>query len=255
MSTLLSLYIGCTIFGVGVTIIDILGILGDLFHEGEAGSEGGDGIDHGDHGDAHDALSGDHGGDYDTHGADHGGDHDADIGGEVDLNTDHDGDAGDHAGESENVEQHGEKGSVASHEHYQERHYLLRLLSLVRSLVHFSFGFGPVGWFALATGRGVAGSLAWSVPVGAIAMIGGRLLRQIQRSELDSQLKIEDLIMERGEVLVSIGRGQMGKVRVRLEGTYAERFARARNPEETFPVGSKIRIVDVSDECVYVEEE
>ena len=31
MSTLLSLYIACTIFGVGVTLIDMVGVFGDLF--------------------------------------------------------------------------------------------------------------------------------------------------------------------------------------------------------------------------------
>jgi membrane protein implicated in regulation of membrane protease activity len=129
------------------------------------------------------------------------------------------------------------------------------MLTTARSLVHFSLGFGPVGWFALATGRGVASSLAWSIPVGAVALVGGRLLRRIQRSELDSQFTPEDLIMERGEVLVSIGKGQMGKVRIFLEGTYVERFARANNPEESFRVGTKIRVIDVSDEYVYVEEE
>ena len=132
---------------------------------------------------------------------------------------------------------------------------MLRLLSITRSLVHFSFGFGPVGWFALATGRGAVSSLAWSLPVGVVALAGGRLLRRIQRSELDSQFTTEDLIMERDEVLVSIGKGQLGKVRIFLEGTYVERFARAKNPQESLRAGTKIRIVDVSDECVYVEEE
>jgi len=121
--------------------------------------------------------------------------------------------------------------------------------------VHFSVGFGPVGLVALATGRSPANSLAWSIPVGIVTCVGGRLLRRIQRSELDSQLKEEDLIMEQGVVSVSIKNGQLGKVRIRLEGTYAERFARAKNPQENFPVGSQIRIVDVAEDCVYVEKD
>jgi hypothetical protein len=45
MNTLLSFYIACAIFGVGVTIIDMLGILGDLFHEGDQGDDGDAGDD------------------------------------------------------------------------------------------------------------------------------------------------------------------------------------------------------------------
>ena len=97
--------------------------------------------------------------------------------------------------------------------------------------------------------------MAWSVPVGVVAMIGGRLLRQLQRQRLDSQLSDADMIMERGEVLVSIGKGQIGKVRLLVEGVYAERYARAHDPAKSLPVGASVRVVDVSEECVYVEEE
>jgi membrane protein implicated in regulation of membrane protease activity len=285
MSNLLSLYIACTIFGVGVTIIDMLGILGDLFHGSEHGADGGDhgdhGGDHGDHGGDHgdfDIGHGDHGGDHGDfdighgdHSGDHGdfdighGDHSSDHGdfdiGHGDHGSDHDDfdvDHGDHGGEhgdEHGAGEHGEKGSLVLQENYRERNILPRILTTARSLVYFSLGFGPVGWFALATGRDTASSLAWSIPVGTVALVGGRLLRRIQRNELDSQLTAEDLIMERGEVLVSIGEGQLGKVRIFTEGTYAERFARAKNPKERLRAGTKIRIVDVSDECVYVEEE
>lgn len=231
MNTLLSFYIACAVFGVGVTLIDMLGILGDLFHEGDHS-----GADH-DSDSGHDAI--DHGDmDAGVHG-DHGhGDHEH----------------GDLHGEHHGIER-GESGSVASHEQYQERYFLLQVLSTARSLVHFSVGFGPVGLVALATGRSPANSLAWSIPVGIVTCAGGRLLRRIQRSELDSQLKEEDLIMEQGVVSVSIKNGQLGKVRIRLEGAYAERFARAKNPQENFPVGSQIRIVDVAEDCVYVEKD
>jgi len=267
MDTLLSLYIACTIFGVGVTIVDMLGILGDFFHGSEHGTDGADhsdhGGDHGDHGGMHgdfDVTHSDHGdfdGAYGVHDSDHGdfdithGDHWGEHG---DFDTTH----GEHGGEQHGdhvAGEHGEKGPVIPFEHYRERHVLPRILSITRSLVHFSLGFGPVGWFALATGRTEMVSLGWSMLVGTIALIGGRLLRRIQQSELDSQLTVEDLIMERGEVIVSIGKGQMGKVRIHLEGTYADRFARAKNPEESFRVGTKIRVVDVSDECVYIEED
>ena len=230
MMSLTSIYIASAIFGAGVTVIDMLGILGDLFHES---------------GGAHDAGShGDHGGFHGDHGGAHG-DHDAAIG-------DH---AGEHAGEHAEGLTHADKGSAAAHETYVERNVLGQILSIARSVVHFSLGFGPVGLFAVATGRGTLASLAWSVPVGVVAMIGGRLLRQLQRQRLDSQLTDADMIMERGEVLVSIGKGQIGKVRLLVEGVYAERYARAHDSAKSLPVGASVRVVDVSEECVYVEEE
>lgn len=225
--SLTSIYIASAIFGAGVTVIDMLGILGDLFHES---------------GGAHDAGShGDHGGFHGDHAGAHG-DHDDDAGSE-------------HAGEHAEGLTHADKGSAAAHETYSERNVLGQILSIARSVVHFSLGFGPVGLFAVATGRGTLASLAWSVPVGVVAMIGGRLLRQLQRQRLDSQLSDADMIMERGEVLVSIGKGQIGKVRLLVEGVYAERYARAHDPAKSLPVGASVRVVDVSEECVYVEEE
>ena len=225
--SLTSIYIASAIFGAGVTVIDMLGILGDLFHES---------------GGAHDAGShGDHGGFHGDHAGAHG-DHDDAAGSE-------------HAGEHAEGLAHADKGSAAAHETYSERNVLGQILSIARSVVHFSLGFGPVGLFAVATGRGTLASLAWSVPVGVVAMIGGRLLRQLQRQRLDSQLTDADMIMERGEVLVSIGKGQIGKVRLLVEGVYAERYARAHDSAKSLPVGASVRVVDVSEECVYVEEE
>ena len=235
--SLTSIYIASAIFGAGVTGIDMLGILGDLFHESGGAHDAGS---HGDHGD-HDGAHGDHGGFHGDHAGAHG-DHGDAAGSE-------------HAGEHAEGLTHADKGSAAAHETYSERNVLGQILSIARSVVHFSLGFGPVGLFAVATGRGTLASLAWSVPVGVVAMIGGRLLRQLQRQRLDSQLSDADMIMERGEVLVSIGKGQIGKVRLLVEGVYAERYARAHDPAKSLPVGASVRVVDVSEECVYVEEE
>jgi len=250
----------CTIFGAGVTLIDMLGILGDVFHESGGGHDANDHGDHGvlqgDHGDAH----GDHDGGYGDHGG-HGG-HDGsygDHGGHFDTIGDHagdyDGHIGDHGSAHDLAGTHNDHGSMSAHETYVDRNVLGQMLSIARSLVHFSVGFGPVGLFALATGRGMAGSLEWSIPVGLVVMVGGRLLRRLQQQRLDSQLTDADMIMERGEVLVSIGQGQIGKVRILVDGVYAERYARAHDQTKSLPVGASVRVVDVSDECVYVEEE
>ena len=124
MDQLFSVYLACTIFGVGVTIIDMLGILGDLFHEGDDATDGGDHGDHGDDGGDH----GEHGGEDDGGIGieDHGGDG-GDGGDDGDDGGDHGDHEGEHEGEHDEAIVKGEKGSVTSHEHYQERHILLAM--------------------------------------------------------------------------------------------------------------------------------
>jgi hypothetical protein len=97
-------------------------------------------------------------------------------------------------------------------------------------------GFGPVGLVALATGApGKQPGLEHSGRHSDCA--GGRLLRRIQRSELDSQLKDEIDNGTRGGLCFNQKR-QLGKVRIRWK-EYTERFARAKNPQENFPTAHK----------------
>lgn len=206
MTWLLSLYIGATVFGVGVTVIDFLGLLGD--QDADA-----DGV------------------------SDDAGDIDAD-----------DGDADDGGDD-------GEAGSVAGHDVRRRRSVVMRIMTGLRSLVYFALGFGPVGWFALGTGQPTLTSLAYAAPVGAVVMIGARLLRRVLRSELTSEIKESDLLMERGAVTVTINPGQLGRVRVKIGGAYVDRYARVKELAEPLRPGESIRVIDVSDECVYVERE
>jgi hypothetical protein len=47
----------------------------------------------------------------------------------------------------------------------------------------------------------------------------------------------------------------LGKVRIDLNGLIADRFAKAENKSKSFPAGSKVRVVKITDDCVYVEDE
>ena len=272
MGWLLSLYIATTVFGVGVTFVDLLGGFGarsEDTSDGEA-SGGADDAVVGDAavGDAADGLGGDEGSggdegtageDTDADGADEGGDAEgagedtADEGGEQEAETD-EGTVGESAvgdaavGDAERV-------SVVAHDRRQRGNAVIRILSVARSVVYFSLGFGPVGLFATLRGEGVGVGLAWSIPVGVAVMIGTRLLRKVLRQEIDSQFRGEDFIMERGKVIVSIGRGQIGKVRINVGGTYADRYAKAKNSKEDIPAGASVRVVDVTDEYIYIERE
>jgi membrane protein implicated in regulation of membrane protease activity len=131
---------------------------------------------------------------------------------------------------------------------------LVTAMSVVRSVVYFCLGFGPVGLFAMTQYGSPATTLLWSVPVGAVVMVGTRLLRRLASREISSDVSSQDLLMERGVVTVSIGKGQMGKVRVTIGGSYVDWYARCKG-ETSLKVGTRIRVVDATDECVYVEEE
>ncbi len=241
MGGLITLYIAATVFGVGVTLVDLLGIFGHSIGHGAA--QGG-------HGGAHDAA-GDQGGARDT--GDHGGgDHTGDTGHH---------DAGDHSGAvhdtSHDLVHHApgpQEPSVVGHERRTQRYIGLKTLTTLRSLVYFSFGFGPIGWIAAAMSHSPLESLLWSVPAGLLFAASGIALRRIQRSVLDSQIRDDELLMEKAEVIVPIEAGQMGKVRAVVNGLYVERFARAKEPGDSYATGSVVRIVTISEDFVVVSD-
>ena len=244
MDWLLSLYIGTTIIGVGVTLFDLFGLLGS--HEGGQDSIG------------HDSGPADQGDGF------------AD---QADGFADQaDGFADQADGFADHADDLGQSGSVVGQDRPRDirsnrdrisagtngvdaegARPLLAILSVARNVIYFCLGFGPVGWFALATTGDPWRSLAWSLPVGGVALMGTRALRRFMRHELNSEIKSSELLMERGDVIVSIGAGELGRVRIRLGDLYVERFARAVDQALTIRVGTHVRVTDVNDECVYVE--
>ena len=203
MGWLLSLYIAATVFGVGVTALDLIGLIGDQDTEGDDGD--GDDSD--------------------------GGETDADEGG---------------AGEVQS--------SVAGHDTRQRRNPVLRILSALRNLVYFALGFGPTGWFALGTGETIAASLIWGGGVGLVVVAGARILRRVLRSELSSEIQESDLLMETGTVLVTVNPNKLGRVRVHVGEAFVDRYARSRSDLPISP-GTAVRVVDIGDDCVFIEPE
>jgi membrane protein implicated in regulation of membrane protease activity len=229
MGWLLSLYIGATVFGVGVTVLDMIGALGgDQDADGAdadgAGSDGGDG-------DAFDADDG----------LDDGGDS------EADFDSSGDDDAGDDATDHE--------PAVLGHDRRRSGGLVVRFMSFLRNIVYFSLGFGPVGWFAIATGEGTTATLAWSAGSGVLILLGARILRRVLRSELTSDFKETDLLMETGTVNVTIQPGQIGRVRLTIGGAYVDRYARSKDTEVPITPGTQVRVVDLGSDAVIVERE
>lgn len=229
MDLLLTIYIATAIFGFGIVLIDLVSAV-------SGATDGDDG-----HADGH---SGDSDGDADFNG---------DADGDADGGADGDGDGheGDHDGASEAHAAH--DGSHMTHPKKYNKNIIFRILGAMRSLVYFSFGFGSIGWFALATGKSVISSLIWSVSVGIIITVLAKLLRRIQRTELDSQFKNEEIIMSKADVLVSIRNGQMGKVRIHVGSSYVERYAKSSNPAIDIEKGTEVRVIDITKEYVIVE--
>jgi membrane protein implicated in regulation of membrane protease activity len=125
----------------------------------------------------------------------------------------------------------------------------------MRTLVYFALGFGPVGWFAFSQYSSAGTTLLWSLPTGALVAIGTRALRSFMKKELSSTITKTDLLMEKGEVTVSITEGGTGRVRVTFGGVYVDRYAKSTDRSISIPVGSPVRVVDADDEYVYVESE
>jgi membrane protein implicated in regulation of membrane protease activity len=229
MNWLVGVYIAATVFGAGITLIDLLGFVG--------------------HGVGHD--SGGHGADHDAGG--HGADHDAGH----DATHDGGGHGADHAGHAQLQENSGSpQASLVAHDPRPPRVELgLRALSTARTLVYFTFGFGPLGWIASAFGASPATSLFWSIPTGVLFAAVGLALRRLQRTVLDSQVREEELLEEAAEIVVPIEPARVGKVRVLVGGRYVERYARAEDPLASIARGTRVRVVGIGEDVFIVSED
>jgi hypothetical protein len=191
-------YIFTAIFGVGVTVVDLLGLLG--------------GGGHGDH----------------SHDSDH-----SSADNSVDCQP------------GEHLAHHSDQGGHSNIP-------LLSILRYLRMIVYFSLGFGPLGLMAEATGAGLIGSLVWALSGGILVALIGRAFFRFQQRDIDSSVRVEDLFLGNARVIVPIRDGNMGKVRVYIGQSVAERYALAEDAGDSFPTDAEVQIVRVTDDCVYV---
>ena len=258
-------YVLASVFGLGVTAIDLLGILGS----DDSDADGGHDVDG-----AHDGIDTGHAG-FGDHGAGH-----EDIGGEIGAGG-HVGDG--HAGEvvidGEIGVEHGdvpegqvpavhgsEDGNVPGQStagHSTSGHMAagqastifatsLAILTYLRRAVYFSLGFGPVGLVAMLMGWSTLMSLVWAVPFGLVSAYVAGLIFSFQRSDVDSSVTSRDLFLQNADVLVPIVPGGMGKVRIQLGQSVVDRYAKS-DEQHSFEKGERVSISRVTTECVYVE--
>ncbi len=161
---------------------------------------------------------------------------------------DHVGDGGDdvHLSHGDDVD--------AGHDHAHAGHAapILSVLAYLRLLVYFCLGFGPTGWVSMATGRSPLLSLGLAVPVGLAAVFLAQAFFRFQRRDTDSQIAREELLTAEATVVVPLDHDTMGKVRIKSGLNVTDRFALAAEPGKQFAKGEPVRIVRVTDACVYV---
>jgi membrane protein implicated in regulation of membrane protease activity len=141
-------------------------------------------------------------------------------GGEGDAGGDHGGDHGDHGGEhGAEGEAHGEADGKGDHGPGGE-HGALALLSSTRFWTFFALGFGLSGsllhYLDLAGGIMTA-IVAVSAGLGA-GLFASFAFRAVKRAEVGSTASISDAVGRTGKVLIAIGPGKVGQIRVELKG-------------------------------------
>jgi len=221
MANLFILYTTLTVFGVGVTIIDFLGIL-------DQPDDGGSG-DLGDSGDA------------DSSG-------DADVSG--------DGESGVLTHHGSILAHEGEQARLARRNHAREKpgiRIIGKIMNFLRTLVYFSLGFGPTGLFASFTSLPRTKGFIWACGVGVAMTILARLLRRFIRRDLDSSIKPDELLQEKGVLLLPLDGETISKAVVRSFGREMEIYVRCADKSIKLPKGKEITIVDFDNDIYWVE--
>lgn len=238
-SLLRQIFIGSTVFSLGVVLLDFLGILGG-HHSGETAGDVTAGHIAGDH---------DASGELDTgHLAGHVEAGHAPAG---DTGAAHEAGAhvpGDHTA---HAPAHPPDDASATSSQ-QSAAPILSALTYLRLFVYFCLGFGPMGWVAMASGRSPLTSLLLATPVGVVAVFLAQAFFRFQRRDIDSQLTSTDLVGRSATVIVPLDDKTMGKVRIQVGPVVTEQYARAARPGGAFTNGDQVMVTAVTDECIYV---
>lgn len=229
MQSFFILYSTLAVFGIGVTIIDLFGVIDQAFPSSDVDSDGA-----------------------------------ADDRGISDLQAsqDHQNDAAEaeaHYGDRGSSVVSGQSGSRAVGRNSvmqssgQGTLTVAKAIGILRAGVYFSLGAGPTGLFALLTGVGATASLAWSAGAGVFIAFLARVLRAFVRRDLDSSIKPEEYLLDQAVISVPVTSGAMGKAIVSRYGRDTELYVRCKDHDQALPRGSTVRIVDMDEDCYWVE--
>jgi len=228
MAELLILFTSLTIFGVGVTIIDFLGLL--------------------------DPLGNNDGNDTDDSSAESANDDDFSAAGDTSnakqIATQN---------ATQNAAQNAaQNASILSPDKKNKNEkpgirIITGIMGLLRSAVYFSLGFGPTGLFASFTGLSRTSGLIWACAVGAGMIILARLLKRVIRKDLDSSIKPDELLQEKGVLLLPLEGEAISKAVVRQYGREIEIYVRCKIKDVRLPKGKIIVIEDYDNDTYWVE--
>jgi membrane protein implicated in regulation of membrane protease activity len=248
-------FIALTVFGAGVTAVDLFGVFEHVGQDHDSGH----GADHDSGHDSGQAVDHDAG-----HDAYHDAGHDSEHGVDHDMGHDPGHDAYHDSGHDSGHDDHGSHDT--SHQHHdiaradargslldasnKKIKYIGRAISTLRTAVYFSLGAGPMGWIAMARGEGLVESILWAAISGFLIAVLARVLRRVVRKDLDSSLKASDFVAESAEVVVPIEAGKIGKVRVRKYGREQDVYARMEVGSAN--KGDTVRVIDYDQECYLV---
>jgi len=168
--------------------------------------------------------------------------------------------ASDHSGDSDHghidnasTAEHGSNLVPANKQPVQEKPsfvIITKIMWLFRNAVYFSLGFGPTGLFAVFSGLSRTSGLIWAFATGTAMMILARLLRRFIRRDLDSSIKTDELLQEKGVLLLPLEGGAISKAMVRQYGREIEVFVRCKDKNSNLPKGKEI-IIDEYENDVY----
>jgi len=137
----------------------------------------------------------------------------------------------------------------------QEKPALLiiaKIMGLLRNAVYFSLGFGPTGLFALFSGIARTSGLVWACAVGAAMMLLARLLKRFIRRDLDSSINSNELLQEKGVLLLPIEDDKISKAIIHQYGRNIEIYVRCKNNKGIIPKGKEISIEDYDNDVYWV---
>jgi hypothetical protein len=123
----------------------------------------------------------------------------------------------------------------------------------LQNAAYFSLGFGPTGLFASFNDLPRTTGLIWAGGVGAAIVILARLLRRLVRREMDSTIKPDEFLQEKGTLLLPLDGDGISKAAVRVFGREMEIFVRCMSKNIHLPKGKTITIVDYDNEVYWVE--
>ena len=223
MADLIVLFTTFTVFGVGVTIIDFLGIMDHIGNQ-DGNPHLSDSVEANDDsgGDSHDHFAG-----YEQHGSN--------------LLTDR------------NKEQSELADSKISQKNGKPAFKIISaIMNVLRSVVYFSLGFGPTGLFAAFTGQSKTSGILWAIGVGAATLIGARLVRRLIRRDTDSSIKPDELLQERGVLLLPLEGELISKATVRQYGREIEIYVRCMDKNVKLSKGKEILIEEYDNDVYWV---